>query len=884
MSDRYKILLVEDLPSDAELALYETRKVLKAFDYKVVDNREAFLLEFDSFQPDIIISDYQLPSFDGMSALKLSIERDPLIPVIILTGAMNEDTAVECMKAGATDYVIKEHIKRLGQAILHALDEKEVRTRKKLTEEALIKSEEKYRTIFENVQDVFYQVNMEGIILEISPSIRFYTEFDREKLIGRPVSDMYFNPEDRVKLLETLMLTGEIRDYELRLITASGGLKYGSINARLIFNSNGQPDHIDGSIRDITERIKVEESLRNSEEKFRNLFENHAAVNLIIDVETLQIVDANHAAAKFYGWTIDELKQLRVNDINTSSLNVIHASLDKVVGSRNGHFEFKHKLKNGEIRDVEVFSSQITISGQSYVHSILHDITVRKKSEERIRLLSKAIEQSPEIILITDAEGKIQYVNSSFTRITGYSYEEAIGKKPGFLKSGNHSEEFYKGLWDTILAGNEWNGEIHNKKKNGELYWENVSISPLVDEHGTLTHFVGIKEDISEKRKMLEDLLIAKDKAEAGDRLKTAFINNISHEVRTPLNGIIGFSEMLLNPDVTSENKTLFGDIIKKSSRRLLNTITSYMDISMIVSDTMEIHKKVFHLNQILDELNKEFSVLCQDKGLSLSLKRPAIPADIQLETDPDLLSKTLSHLLDNAIKFTLEGAVEFGFRKSEKHLDFFVNDTGIGIENEKVNLIVENFMQADISLTRGYEGSGLGLSIAQGLSKILGGNLIIQSEKGKGTSITVRLPDNLIIVQKSVPHEPRIIPLVQKDPLILVAEDDEFNYKFLEIVLKKAGYPVVRAENGLEAVEICRKNANVTIVLMDIKMPIMGGIEATRNIKSFKPDLPIIALTAYVSKQDEYEALISGCDEYIPKPVNRVKLLELIRKIVGGE
>lgn len=760
MSVRYKILLVEDLPSDAELALYETGKVLKAFDYKVVDNREAFLLEFESFQPDIIISDYQLPSFDGMTALKLSIERDPLIPVIILTGSMNEDTAVECMKAGATDYVIKGHIKRLGQAILHALDEKEVRTRKKLTEEALIKSEE----------------------------------------------------------------------------------------------------------------------------KFRNLFENHAAVNLIIDVDALRIVDANHAAANFYGWTIEELKQLKVYDLNTSPANVIQAALDTVIGSNKGHFEFRHKLKNGEIRDVEIYSSQITISGKNCVHSVIHDITNRKKSESHIRLLSKAIEQSPVIILITDAEGKIQYVNSSFTRITGYSYEDAIGKKPGFLKSGYHTDEFYKALWDTILAGNEWSGEIQNKKKNGELYWENVSISPLVDEHGTLTHFVGIKEDISEKRKMLEDLLIAKDKAEAGDRLKTAFINNISHEVRTPLNGIIGFSEMLLNPDVTSENKTLFGDIIKKSSRRLLNTITSYMDISMIVSDTMEIHKKVFHLNQVLDDLNKEFSVLCQDKGLRLSLNRPAIPANIQLETDPDLLSKTLSHLLDNAIKFTLEGDIEFGFRKSDKHLDFFVNDTGIGIENEKVNLIVENFMQADISLTRGYEGSGLGLSIAQGITKILGGNLIIHSEKGKGTSITVSLPDKLMIMQKSVPHEPRIIPMVQKDPLILVAEDDEFNYKFLEIVLKKAGYPVVRAENGLEAVEICRKNSNVTMVLMDIKMPIMGGIEATREIKSFLPDLPVIALTAYVSNQDEYEALISGCDDYIPKPVNRVKLLELIRKIIGGE
>ncbi|MBK7029279.1 MAG: PAS domain S-box protein [Bacteroidales bacterium] len=478
MSIKYKILFVEDIPTDAELAIYETGKVLKSFEYRLVDNKKDFLEQLNNFCPDLIISDYQLPSFDGMAALKLSIEKDPILPVIILTGSMNEDTAVECMKAGATDYVIKEHIKRLGQAVIHALDEKEVRTRKKLTEEALIKSEEKYRTIFENVQDVFYQVSMEGKILEISPSIRHFIDFNREKLIGEPVSKIYYNYEDRIALLESITKSGEVRDYELQLKTASGLLRYGSINARLIYDNDGKPDHIDGSIRDITQRIKVENDLRQSEEKFRNLFENNAAANFIIDRTSLQIIDANLAASEYYGWSIEELKQMKVGDINISDISVIKSAIDSVSKMSIGHFEFKHRLKNGNIRDVEVFSSQISNSENDSIHTIVHDITDKKKTDERIRLLSKTIEQSPVVVLIADPNGTIEYVNSTFTRISGYSYDEVIGKNPRILNSGYHSTAFFEDLWKTVLSGKEWTGEIQNKKKNGELYWENVSISP----------------------------------------------------------------------------------------------------------------------------------------------------------------------------------------------------------------------------------------------------------------------------------------------------------------------------------------------------------------------------------------------------------------------
>jgi len=390
--------------------------------------------------------------------------------------------------------------------------------------------------------------------------------------------------------------------------------------------------------------------------------------------------------------------------------------------------------------------------------------------------------------------------------------------------------------------------------------------------------------DVTGKRKMLDDLLAAKEIAEATDKLKSAFINNISHEVRTPLNGVIGFSEMLLNPDVTSENKAIFSDIIRKSSTRLIKTITSYMDISMIVSGNMEVFRKDFALNPLLGEIREEFDEACQIKGIELKVQRPSIPADIRLNTDPDILRKIFTHLIDNAIKFTSTGFIEFGFRKKDDSLEFFVDDSGIGIEKEKINYIFDNFIQADISHTRGYEGSGLGLSIANGLVRLLHGELTIESELLKGSTFYFTIPGSTIVMNSPAEKIVRLNPRVVTDPLILVAEDDEFNYKFIEIILKKSDFKVIRAENGAQAVSICKLNPGVNLVLMDLKMPVMGGIEATRKIKEFLPEMPVIALTAYVSTSDEYEALLNGCDEFIPKPVNRENLIELINKTLGTQ
>ena len=635
MEFKIKILLVEDTPSDVGLIQREITKSGIQFNIKVVETRGLYIESLKEFKPDLILSDYNLPSFNGMQALLLRKEHAPLVPFILVTGANNEEIAVECMKSGADDYILKNNLLRLGQAIRAAIEKK----------------------------------------------------------------------------------------------------------------------------------------------------------------------------------------------------SVIKANIQAM---------------------------------------------------EKLGILSRAVEQNPALIVITDKNGIIEYVNPQYTETTGYKLEEVIGKTPRILKSGHQSPEFYKDLWKTIISGKEWRGEMLNKKKNGDLYWEDGSISPLLNESGQITHLIGIKEDVTEKRKMIVDLIQAKEKAEAGDNLKSAFINNISHEIRTPLSTIEGFVEMLLSTETSAENKISYSQIIKKSSSRLLRTISNYMDISLIVSGNMEVRKTAFSLNKMLAGLKDEFLDACTEQQIKLTILKPDVSGDIMLNTDPDHLLKVWSHLIGNAVKFTLRGEISFGYRQTPKGLSFFVTDTGIGIDSDKVQLIFDYFMQADVSQTRTYEGSGLGLSIARDLVKLLGGRIFVESAKDKGSTFSFTLAEDstVTVIEKQEPTTEQ--PQSKAHPLILVAEDDDFNYKYLDIILKRSGYLVERAANGLEAVNACRSNPDVSLILMDMKMPVMGGLDATREIRSFLPGLHIIALTAYVSLADENAAYEAGCNEFLSKPVNREKLLGLLKKVLG--
>ena len=399
-----------------------------------------------------------------------------------------------------------------------------------------------------------------------------------------------------------------------------------------------------------------------------------------------------------------------------------------------------------------------------------------------------------------------------------------------------------------------------------------------VDDKGQITGLYGTVQDITERKQAEEGLRKALVKAESVDRLKTAFIHNISHEVRTPLNGILGFSSLLAMPGLTDEEKEGFFSMIQLSSNRLLKTITDYMDISMIVSGTIEVNKKSFDLHEILNNLQKQFQPICDVKFLELKIDIPNQTESFILHSDSELFSKVISHLLDNAIKFTDKGEIVFGYTIESGLLKLFVKDTGIGINKETNDRIFESFITEEYSATRIFEGSRLGLSIAHGMVGLLGGEIGFKSEKDIGSTFFFSIPIEAKEKGADKPAKKEIKALIFERPVILIAEDDKACLTFLEIVLRKANIGMISACNGKQAVELCHNHPEISLVLMDIVMPVMDGIAAIREIKSFRENLPIIAITAYAIYGDEKRAIEAGCIDYLSKPVDKDVLLKKLK------
>ena len=629
---------------------------------------------------------------------------------------------------------------------------------------------------------------------------------------------------------------------------------------------------------DISERKRSEETLKKSEERFRTLFENHSVI-ILLEPDTGNIIDANHAAADFYGWSVEQLKQMHIQQITNVSSDEVMVNMDKIRASKQNQFLFRHRRADGSIRDVEVFSNKIELEGKDILYAIIHDVTERILAEHQLHKLSVVVEQSPAIVVITDPDGNIEYVNPMFVEVTGYSAEEARGQNPRILKSGLMSKKVYEELWQTILSGGVWSGELQNKKKNGEFYWDQAVISAIRNKENVITNFVAVKVDITEQKKIFAELTAAKEKAEESDRLKSAFLANISHEIRTPMNGILGFAQLLKEPHLTGEEETEYIDLIQKSGERMLNLINNLINISRIEAGETMLQESETPVNELMRDLYAFFKPEIDKKGLRLNLKTGLPDNDSVIETDSGKLIQILTNLIQNALKFTSSGEIDFGYNRSNSTLEFYVIDTGIGIAADMKEKIFDRFHQVDNTLTRTQEGSGLGLSISQAYVEMLGGTIRIESREGWGSEFYFTLPYRpTFLQQKPIPSPVNQKPIITAPFItILIAEDDAVSSLLLKKNLTDENINTLFAVNGKEAVEMVQQHQEINIVLMDIRMPVMNGFDTTRVIKELRPDLPVIVQTAFTSKDEKDKSHEAGCDGYITKPINKVELLELI-------
>ncbi|MDV7187411.1 ABC transporter substrate binding protein [Lutibacter sp. TH_r2] len=635
----------------------------------------------------------------------------------------------------------------------------------------------------------------------------------------------------------------------------------------------------------VTAKLKAEEG----EKKFKQLFYDHTAVKLLICAETGQIFDANPAAAAFYGWSLQELCQMNIGDINTLPISEIKKII--ALAKKNGkvYLEFKHRKANGVATAVEVFSSTINISGKQYLYSIVHDISEKKKQEHLIRLLSRSVEQSPVAITITDKKGIIEYVNQAFVKITGYTSDEAIGQNTTrLLKSGKTPNTVYKELWNTINAGKTWSGEFQNKKSNGEFYWVNKAISPIYEDQ-VLTNFVSVSEDITERKRIIEDLVVAKEKAQESTQLKSAFLANMSHEIRTPMNGILGFAGLLKEPYLTDKKQQKYIQIIEKSGARMLNIINNIVSISKIEAGIVDINLSETNINNQLQFVYDSLKLDADHKNLKLCFTCELPEKESTINTDSEKFYGTLSNLVKNAIKYTDEGTIEFGCINKGEEVEFYVKDSGIGISTEKAEVIFERFIQADITDKMARQGAGLGLAISRAYVEMLGGRIWVESEESKGSTFFFTLPCNInskkendILIDKIPENETESIISEVSDLKVLIAEDDEASEMLISIKLKKFSKEILKATNGIDAIETCRQHSDIDLVLMDIQMPKMNGYQATREIRKFNKNVIIIAQTAFALTGDKDKAIEAGCNDYITKPVNEMELQEMIRRYFG--
>lgn len=506
------------------------------------------------------------------------------------------------------------------------------------------------------------------------------------------------------------------------------------------------------------------------------------------------------------------------------------------------------------------------------------------RSDETFRTL---LESLPDAITVTSPGGLIMDWNRAAVELFRFPGDRRHKNLSVFTLVAEKDHKRAHGFIKSVIN----KGHVKNKtftlvKNDGTLFFAEVSASLLKNKNAEPSNLVVIIKDITERLLYEKRLEEAKEKAIESDKLKSAFLSNMSHEIRTPMNAIIGFSKLLSSPQSQDSDNSEYIEIIKNTGNTLLNLIDDIIDFAKIEAGEVQIIKSACDVHKVMRELYSFFeNELAGDEktGVRLRLKIPDPDNDLVILTDQNRLRQILSNLLSNAVKFTKKGKVDFGYTIEKSQINFYVKDTGIGIAEEKQKIIFDRFRQADIRYHRKFGGTGLGLAISKNLVKLLGGQIMVDSRKGKGSLFSFTLPLTVIESSRSpVLNIPDMNSYNWRNKVILIVEDNELNLKLLRKMMEPTGAKIIFAKDGKPAIEECRTNTDIDVVLMDIQMPEMDGYEATRLIKSIRPELPVIAQTAYAMAEEKERIIEAGCDEYLAKPIRQRDLFQILSKYLN--
>ncbi len=820
---------------------------------------------------------------------------------------------------------------------IEELEKENIFLKKKLEEKIayeneLTDSKKTLENIFDKVSIPIFTKNPDGIYTNCNNAFAEFVNLKKNQIIGFSVLDIIVEDEaNYFAKKDADMFAGETKQcYEKEILNFQGKDKCFIVNKIIYKDSKTNKNAILGMLIDITELKKTEKDLKESKEFFANISNNMLDMICITDSNG-NITYANPSYEKNLGYKSAEFLGCNIFDfIHPKDRNLVNKEfIEKLKNKKSGIIEYQFKDSSGNYRWLESTGNSL-IDEEGNIYGAIfgtRDISKSVKSKENLNFLFNAALSFLQLISLDDIFdfilekfsslfpdsviilSKYYTENSNALKIksvTGCDNLKEIEGKKIILPNKLLSEiNLYDGKVNVIdskyfnvdFGDNEMLSfkAIIESLRVKKVYYAGLSlknelfgsIAIFPKDKKEIENIIAIKQLLYQasialyRQKIESDLIVAKENA---DKLKSAFLTNMSHEIRTPMNGVLGFTQLLLRKKQPEEKAKRYLNLIYDNSKQLLNIINDIIDLSKIEAGQLNINNSKFNLNELIYSISSFFKKYNSNKinseiefGCYTSLQ----DNKSEILADKNRLFQILINLLDNAFKFTTKGSVSFGYNINYKEntIEFSVRDTGIGIAEEHTEVIFQRFMRGDSENTRKYGGTGLGLSISKQLVELMGGKVSVESTLGNGSVFSFTVPYKSVIMLEEQKAKIVVNDIDWSDKTILLVEDDYPSYIFIEAALEKVKVNLLWIEKGNTALEMCKVNKKIDLILIDIRLPEINGYELTKKIRKFNPDIPIIAQTANTMEGDWQKALSMGCNDYISKPIDINLLIKKISK-----